>query len=166
MRYLPIRKEKSLTDITERVYGKMTVEKQKLAEAAILRENPHLKSFAKIREGALVRVPKLDDVEKAGSRSTADPVSDSVKEAREELDRFAKTMKTVFSHAMDRASKDAALAKKADFTKAMASKEESAAIAAKLKANLTKKAKDLKAQEAATQASLAKLSESLAKLDQ
>ncbi len=166
MRYLPIRREKSLTDITERVYGKMTPEKQKVAEAAILRENPHLKSFAKIREGALVRVPKLDDVEKSGGRSTADPVGDTVKEAREELERFAATMKGVFSQAQDQAAKDAALAKKAEFIKAMATNEEAKAIADKLKANLAQKSKDLKAQEAATLSSLVKLSDSLAKLDQ
>ncbi len=165
MRYLPIRKEKSLTDITERVYGKMTPEKRKVAEAAILRENPHLKSFAKIREGALVRVPKLDDVGKSGGRSTADPVGDTVKEAREELERFAATMKDVFSQAQDQAAKDTALAKKAEFTKAMSANAEAKTIADTLKANLAQKAKDLKAQEAATLSGLVKLSDSLAKLD-
>ncbi len=165
MRYLPIRSEKSVSAIAERVYSDLTPEKRKLAEAALIRENPQLKAFKGIKSGTLVKIPRLDDVEKTGERSTADPVADSVKEAQRELDLFSESLKAAFSKAQSDVAAAAATAKKAEFTKAMGSDPEAAAIAEKLKANLTQQAKDLKTQEKTTLDTLGKIGEALAKLD-
>lgn len=165
MRYLPIRTEKSVAEVIDKVYADLTPEKRASVEAALLRENPQLKTFSKVRRGTIVKIPTLEGVDETGKRSVADPVAELVELSLEELSRFSEELGASFSREEESLKEQSAIAKSAAFTRAMESDPEAVAIAEQLKKNLAQRTKDLKDRSKTTLDAVKALGDAIAKLE-
>lgn len=145
MAYIPLRSEKSISDLTEKLFKGLTPEKRKTAEAALLKENPKLINFSQLKPGTLLRIPKIKGLARKKTRSVADPEEDLMDEFLERLDIFNKNL------IADNAKKDKeqkvmqGILKKAAISKLIAGDEQAKKTAESLKQNLaadTKKRKE------------------------
>jgi hypothetical protein len=95
MRYLLLRNEESVRDVAEKAYKGLSAKARKQAEAALLKANPELKTFASVRKGFIVRVPNVADFGKKDRRNLIDPIEDITHSLAKHLESlevsFAKT---------------------------------------------------------------------------
>ena len=164
MRYLPIRRERSVRAIAERVYGDLTPEVRARAEAALLKENPQLKRVRDLPAGSVVRVPELDDVRATGKRSVNDPVGDLVDETVETLEAFEKDMAKRFARAERTLQEEAALLRQKGVTDAVRNDPEAAEVLAQLRKLQGQRAKELKSRAKQGQSAVTSLQASIQKL--
>lgn len=97
MRYLLLRNEESVKDVTEKAYKGLTAKSRKKAEAALLKINPELKKFKSVRKGFIVRVPDILEGGKPDHRNVVDPVENIIDEISDNLNLFEKSFKKKLS---------------------------------------------------------------------
>lgn len=131
------RGEKSVGDIADKLYARLTPRQREKAEAALLKANPQLRTITSVRSGSLLRVPDLPELQAKLSRrrksvgeSPDEQVADTLADA---LEAYA-TRHTERVKAEQQATKtQLALLKSATFKRALADQPElqkSAALAA------------------------------------
>lgn len=119
MRYLPLRNEKSVDDITRKLYKNLSGAEKKKVEAALLKSNPKLREFDKLGKGTLIRLPKLSaDIERK-SRSIFAPNQDLESAVIEGLQEISKNIESSIKQAAADDKQTTAEIKKAAFSKAM-----------------------------------------------
>lgn len=92
MAFIPLRSEKSISDVSEKLFKGLTPAKRKQAEAALLKENPKLREFSKLKPGTLLRIPNIKGLARKKTRSIADPEEDLIDEFIERLALFNKNI--------------------------------------------------------------------------
>ena len=164
MRYLPIRRERTVRAIADRVYGDLTPEVRAKAEAALLKENPQLRRMRDLPAGSVVRVPPLEEAASAGRRSVKDPVGEIADDVADMLKAFDKQMTGRFSAAEATVKEQAALLRRKGLAQALKDDVEAVEIAAALKKDLGERAKTLKTRSRDGAKALKELQASLGKL--
>ena len=92
MAFIPLRTEKSITEIADKVFGNLSETNRTQAEAALIKENPALKNFSDLKPGTLIRIPKVPDLKQRNTRSISDPEGDLVKEYMDQLKSFSDSL--------------------------------------------------------------------------
>jgi hypothetical protein len=91
------RGEKTVADIADKMYLRLTPKQRKKAEAEILKANPQLNNLRAVPEGAIVRVPDLPELRPKTNRNLENPdtqIADAVSDALTALGtRFDARMK-------------------------------------------------------------------------
>lgn len=164
MRILPIRNEESVSDIADKVFANLNTKSRKKVEAAILKENPTLKDFAKVRTGTIVKIPTIPDIKSKGSRSVSDPMGDLVDETVKSLAIFSKEFSANVSRKEATLKTHAELFKKGELTKALQTSTEGKNVGAAFKTYLTEGVKENRQKEKLALSFLAELQETIQKL--
>lgn len=97
MRYLIIRNEKTVHDVTDKAYKGLSDKTRKQAEAALLKANPGLKTFKSIRKGSIVNIPSIPDGAKKDSKNLVDPIEDNAQDVLDNIKLSEKTLARKFS---------------------------------------------------------------------
>ena len=95
METITLRREKSLSDLIERVYGQMNNDTtRKRIEVALLRENPQLSAIDNLPEGSLIKLPAIAGVTtaKAEEQQKGDPRGWMGAQARSDLNSYRKQL--------------------------------------------------------------------------
>lgn len=111
------RGEKTLADIANKMYVRLTPKQREKAEAEILKANPHLHNLRDLPEGAIIRVPSTPQLRPKINRSLenpdvqiADAVADALTALSSRFDKQTKLAKTdledQISHTKNRAIKE------------------------------------------------------------
>ena len=91
------RGEKTVADIADKMYIRLTPKQREKVEAVILKANPQLNDLHTVPEGAIVRVPDLPELRPKTNRNLENPdtqIADAVSDALTALDtRFDASMK-------------------------------------------------------------------------
>lgn len=86
------RGEKSIADIADKLFVKLTPKQRKSAEAALLKANPQLRDIDSLRQGSILRVPDLPELRPKAVRSLENPddqIADDLSVALAEFSRLA-----------------------------------------------------------------------------
>ncbi|QID17606.1 hypothetical protein G3580_08085 [Nitrogeniibacter mangrovi] len=78
------RGEKTVADIADKMYVRLTPKQRETAAAAILKANPQLADLRTVPEGAIVRVPDLPELRPKTNRSLENPdaqIADAIGDA-------------------------------------------------------------------------------------
>ena len=95
METITLRREKSLSDLIERVYGQMNNDTtRKRIEVALLRENPQLSAIENLPEGSLIKIPTIEGITatKTKDQQTGDPRGWMGAQARSDLNSYRKQL--------------------------------------------------------------------------
>ncbi len=98
MKYLLLRDEKSIADIVDKVYGRLSADEQKIAETAILKNNTRLKSISKMRKGTLITIPSIAEIPKHKKRSVVNINEEKIDFINKNITSLEKTISQKFEH--------------------------------------------------------------------
>ena len=96
MKYLLIRDEKSVQEVADKAYKKLTPAARKKAEADLVKANPELKSFRAVRKGSIVRIPDIREGGEKNTRNLKDPVEIFAGGVLDSLERLERGLETKF----------------------------------------------------------------------
>jgi hypothetical protein len=111
MKYLVLRKEKSIEEIADRVFRKLTPKQRENAEAELLKANPKLKSFRSIRKGYLVRIPEMRASGKKDRRQLVAPETELSDTILSRIQHHEKSLARKFEAAAESQARQAAILK-------------------------------------------------------
>lgn len=86
------RGEKSVAEIADKLYLRLTPKQREKAEAALLKANPQLKDLNKLRPGTILRLPELPELRAKTNRSLDNPDAQIAKTVSESLSSYAKVL--------------------------------------------------------------------------
>jgi len=98
MRYLILRNEKRVSDITDKIYQGLKAKAREQAETALLKANPELRSLKNFRKGFIVRIPPSTAQDGKGHRQIVDPIEDFTQEMVAELKLLEQKINDKFDH--------------------------------------------------------------------
>ena len=67
------RGERSISEIADKIYKRLTPRQREKAEAAILKANPQLRNIRNLRKGSVLRVPDLPELRAKTNRDLDNP---------------------------------------------------------------------------------------------
>lgn len=86
------RGEKSVAEIADKLYLRLTPKQREKAEAALLKANPQLKDINKLRPGTILRLPELPELRAKTNRSLDNPAAQVADTLAESLSDYAKVL--------------------------------------------------------------------------
>src|SRR5215471_16737298 len=92
MRITTYKGEKSIGELTARIFEDLTPGQRRSAEKALLRANPGLKDIAKIKTGSVLLIPDLRGVAGAKARAGEQPAVDLVRDIADAVARYQKRL--------------------------------------------------------------------------
>ena len=117
------RGERSVSEITEKLFTRLTPAQRAKAETALVKANPQLKNIRKLPRGAILRVPDLPELRAKTTRNLENPDDQIVKHINRSLAAFSKHLGSQLSAEQDSIKQQASLLKSAKFKKDIASAE-------------------------------------------
>ena len=139
------RGERSVGEITDKLYSRLTPLQRKKAEAALIKANPQLQKIRKLPQGAILHVPDLPELRAKTNRSLENPDDQIVKNIAGALDNFAKHISKQTGDEQKAIKQQAALLKSAKFKKDISAAEVPQALAADAAKALNARSKDIEA---------------------
>jgi len=112
--------ERTLSEIADKLFKRLTPRQREKIEAAILRANPQLRDLQQMEKGAILRVPDLPEFRAKTSETPKNPETDIVKDLSSSLDSFSKHMAQQFETALKDTRAQSKLLKSARFKKEIA----------------------------------------------
>ena len=123
------RGERSVSEITEKLFTRLTPAQRAKAETALVKANPQLKNISKLPKGAILRVPDLPELRTKTTRSLENPDDQIVKHITRSLAAFSKHLGGQSSTEQASIKQQGSLLKSAKFKKDIASTEGLQALA-------------------------------------
>lgn len=84
------RGERTISEVADKLYERLTPRQRKKAEAAILKANPQLRDIHTLRAGAILRVPDLPELRAKTNRNLEKPETQIAKNLADTLNTFSK----------------------------------------------------------------------------
>jgi hypothetical protein len=88
MRVITLRSEANIGALADRLFANLTPETRKVAEASLLKANPHLARADAFKPGAVVRLPEVPGVKPKPSAANKDPRDDLIDGLREAVSGY------------------------------------------------------------------------------
>lgn len=137
------RGERSVSEITNKLFTKLTPLQREKAETALLKANPQLSNIRKLPKGSILRVPDLPELRAKTNRSLESPDDQIVKHITESLDAFGKHMRQQVDSEQKSVKQQAKLLKSAKFKKDISKSEQLQALAADANKALSARSKNI-----------------------
>ncbi len=102
MKYLLLRNEKSVDEVADRAFKKLSSTQREQAKAALLKANPELKTFNSVRKGFIIRVPKVSEDIKSNIRNLVNPIEEIANELGDNLKTFENSLASRFTDLANR----------------------------------------------------------------
>jgi len=148
------RGERSVSEITNKLFTKLTPLQREKAEAALLKANPQLSNLRKLPKGSILRVPDLPELRAKTSRSLENPDDQIVKQISESLDAFNKHMRQQVDSEQKSVKQQTALLKSARFKKDISKSEQLQALASDASKALSARSKNIAERQKKVDASI------------
>lgn len=113
------RGEKSLGDITKKLFVRLTPRQQEKIEAALLKANPQLGEIDKLRAGTILHVPDLPELRSKTRRALESPDQQILAQLREDLGAYDKHLAARTETAQAQVAATAALLKDKNLIRAI-----------------------------------------------
>jgi len=97
MRYFVLERETTVAEIAGKAYRNLPAAERRKAEEALVRANPRLKDMARVKAGALIRIPDSTATERLDRRNVVDPVNHLADDVADQLDAFRDEFRASFS---------------------------------------------------------------------
>lgn len=114
------RGEKSVAEIADKLYVRLTPKQREKAEAALLKANPQLKDLGKLRAGTILRLPDLPELRAKTNRSLDNPDALIAKSVSESLSSYVKDLDERYKNDQESTRAQIALLKSAKLKKELA----------------------------------------------
>lgn len=114
------RGEKSVGEIANKIYARLTPKQREKAEAALLKANPQLRNIKTLRKGSILRVPDLPDLRTKTVRTLENPDAQVAENVSEALDSYSKRLAEQFKSDNEATKTQIALLKSAKLKRALA----------------------------------------------
>ena len=137
------RGERSVSEITNKLFTKLTPLQRQKAETALLKANPQLSNIRKLPKGSILRVPDLPELRAKANRSLENPDDQIVKQITESLDAFSKHMRQQVASEQKSVKQQTKLLKSAGFKKDISKSEQLQALAADANKALNERSKNI-----------------------
>jgi len=111
------RGERTISEIADKLYTRLTPRQRERAEAAILKANPQLGNLRTLRKGAILRVPDLPELRAKTNRNLENPQAHIAKNLAQSLERFSKHIAERFDTELKHTRVQSKLLKSAKFRK-------------------------------------------------
>ncbi|PKO32427.1 MAG: hypothetical protein CVU36_01935 [Betaproteobacteria bacterium HGW-Betaproteobacteria-9] len=141
------RGEKSLAEIADLMFERLTPKQREKAEAAILKANPRLSDLSTLPRGAVLKVPDLPELRAKARRAADDPPAQVASEIGEALTGYGKQLAQRTQQGLADNKEHSALIRSDAFKRALEKSPE-----LKEQAALTTKALELRGKELAERA--------------
>jgi hypothetical protein len=83
------RGERTVAEIADKLFVRLTPRQREKAETALLKANPQLRDIKNIREGTILRVPDLPELRVKTNRNLENPDAQIVKNLNDALNAYA-----------------------------------------------------------------------------
>ncbi len=113
------RGEKSVADIADRMFERLTPKQRETAAAAILKANPRLSDLSTLPKGAVLKVPDLPELRPKTRRSADDPPTQITSEIGEALTGYGKQLAQRTEQGLADNKEHSALIRSAAFKRAL-----------------------------------------------
>jgi len=163
MAYIPLRTEKSVTELVNKVYSNLADKDRIKAEAAMIKENPALKNFANLKRGTLIRIPEIKNVKRKKTRSVSDPDGELMEDYLERLEVFSETLAKNNDIKDDEQKETQSILKKSAINKLLNEDAEAKKIASDLKKHISEDTKKRKETESQSKKAFSQLKKDLEK---
>ena len=137
------RGERSVSEITNKLFTKLTPLQREKAETALLKANPQLGNIRKLPKGSILRVPDLPELRAKTNRRLENPDDQIVKHITESLDAFGKHMRQQIDSEQKSVKQQTKLLKSAKFKKDISKSEQLQALAADANKALSARSKNI-----------------------
>ena len=137
------RGEHSVSEITDKLFSKLTPLQREKAESALIKANPQLSNIRKLPKGAILRVPDLPELRAKTNRSLENPDDQIVKQITEALDVFSKHISKQVDGEKKSVKQQTTLLKSAKFQKDISNSDELQALAANANKALSARSKNI-----------------------
>jgi len=97
MKYFVLERETTVTEIAGKAYKNLPAAERRKAEEALVKANPRLKDMAKVKAGALIRIPESAAPERLDPRNVVDPVDHLADDVTERLKTFQDEFRASFA---------------------------------------------------------------------
>jgi Tfp pilus assembly protein FimV len=88
MAIITFRGESSVTELTNKLYTRLTPLQREKAEAAIVKANPQLSNIRKLKKGSVLRIPDMPELKAKKSRNLENPDDQIVENISDSLASF------------------------------------------------------------------------------
>jgi hypothetical protein len=132
MRLVTLADESSVSALADRLYANLTPASRQLAEAALLRDNPHLALAGALKPGVVVRVPVTPELTPKAGSPGRDPASDVLKDLPDAVSGYQKRLAESLSVAKKDLAEQSALLKSRDVKAAIAKSPDAVKLGASL----------------------------------
>lgn len=139
------RGEKSVGEIADTMFERLTPAQKKTAEAAILKANPRLAEPAKLPKGSILKVPDIAELRPKTSRALENPDALLAKHLAESLDNYAKRIDARAQQAAEENRQQLALLKSAALKRALGEAPAVQELAAQITKTQSERGKELAA---------------------
>ena len=157
------RGEKSVAEVADKLYVRLTPRQREKAEAAILKANPQLSDIRNVPEGTILRVPDLPELRTKMSRSLENPDAQIAKTLADMLTSYTKELSGRIKNDQEATKSQLTLLKSAKFRREIANAPSLQALADQAMKTLDARAKSVgerqKLVEAAVKQALSDLDE-------
>lgn len=123
------RGERTVADIADKLFVRLTPRQRETAEAALLKANPQLRDIRNMREGTILRVPDLPELRAKTNRNLENPDAQIVKKLSEALGAYAAGLNERFKTAQEDIKTQRLLLKDRAFKKELSGSAELRALA-------------------------------------
>jgi len=137
------RGEKSVSEIADKLFVRLSDNQRAKAEAELLKANPQLKNITKVRTGAILHVPDMPELTAKTNRDLETPGAQIAQDLVQALNDYNKQAGGRFKTAQEAAKAQIALLKSAKFKRLLTDSPNRQALAGQAAKALDARAKDL-----------------------
>ena len=153
--------ESSVTEVTNRIYTRLTPRQRERAEAAILKANPQLANIRAVSRGTVLRVPDIPELHAKRKNNPENPKTRFDKQMTESIAAFSRQFAEQTSSEQEETKAQLVLLKNRQFKKAITNKPHLKKQATSLTRSLTTRSAEVKERDKAVQLAVKQMLENL-----
>jgi phage tail protein X len=157
------RGEKTIGEIADKLFVRLTPKQKEKVEKAILKANPRLASADRVATGTIIRVPDMPELRPKASRALENPDTLLAKHLAEAMDEFAHRLQARMKQASAEDAQQITLLKSAALKRALGNAPGLQALAGELVKTVDARQKDLAAREKSLDTAIRSIREQLSK---
>jgi hypothetical protein len=157
------RGERSVTELADKLFARLTPRQREKAEAELLKANPQLRDIANLRDGSVLRVPDIPELRPKTNRSLDNPDAQITNAIGEALRDYGGRLEERVKQEVANSKTQTTLLKSAAFKRALGNAPALTELAAQAGKALAERPKALEARHAAVEEAIRALVKDLNK---
>ena len=156
------RGERSISEIANKKYKRLTPRQREKAEAAILKANPQLKNIRNLRKGSVLRVPDLPELRAKTNRDLDNPEAQVARDLADTLKSFSEKFAERLKVEQENTKAQSKLLKSAKFKREISGKPSLQSLSGAAAKALDARSKSFKERQTNVKAAISQASKDLA----